>query len=285
MTYKYIKNNREFTSYLSSFQDRKTSTIALDIEAETNLHAYGEFLCLVQVCDGEKKVLIDPVNIDLDLLKTFFEDRNILKVIYDAASDLSLMKNTYGIEIKSILDLRPAVTLLNLDKQDLHSVIASELGVLLENKARFQKYDWTKRPIAKEAIEYALNDVTYLLELKSVLLKRLHEEHLMDSFFLNNLKIQNKDYTRTADKKYAWITGYQQFRDNEKLIAREISKIVEKYARLYNIPSYWVINKKDMVEIIKDAQHVNRIQFPKRFSRDSMQSIQSELKLAAERKN
>jgi ribonuclease D len=285
MIYKHIKNNSEFSTYLSPFQDKKTSTIAMDIEAETNLHAYGERLCLIQAFDGQKKVLIDPFNIDNDLIKSFFEDRNILKVIYDASSDLSLMKNAYGIEVKSVLDLRPAVALLNLEKQDLHSVIASELGVYLEKKAKFQKHDWTKRPISGEAIEYALNDVTYLLQLKDVLLNKLHEKQLMESFILNNLKIQNKDYTRSPGEKYNRISGYQKLKYNEKLIAQEVSDIIEKYARLYNIPAYWVIKKNDIVEIVKDANYVNSIHFPKRFSADSTQSILSELRSAVKGRN
>jgi ribonuclease D len=206
-------------------------------------------------------------------------------VVYDASSDLSLMKNAYEVDIKSILDLRPAVTLLNLEKQDLYSVLDSQLGVLLENKTKFQRYNWTKRPINEEAINYALNDVTYLLELKDVLLKKLHEKQLMDSFILNNLKVQNKDYTRNPERQYTRITGYQNFRDSEKLIAQKVGRIIEKYARQYNIPCHCVINKKDIVEIIKDADYVNRIQFPKRFSQNSTESILSELKLAAERNN
>ena len=45
----------------------------------------------------------------------------------DASSDMSLLKNTADIEVKSILDLRPAVELLDYEKKDLHSVVAFEL--------------------------------------------------------------------------------------------------------------------------------------------------------------
>ena len=284
MNYKYIKSNGEFSSYLNFFEDKKSSIIALDTEDELNLHAYGETLCLVQIFDGVDSVLVDPLKIDNELLKAFFENRNILKVIYDAASDLSLMKNAYGIEILSILDLRPAVALLNLEKQDLHSVIASELGVLLENKAKFQKHNWTKRPISEEAIDYAISDVKYLLKLKDVLLKKLSEKQLMDIYILNNLKIQNKDYTRNPDDKYARINGYQRLRAEEKLVAQEVSKIIEKYASLYNIPAYWVINKNDIVGIVKDPECLDRMRLPNRFSEDSRQNMLSELKVASRRK-
>jgi ribonuclease D len=285
MNYKFIKNNTELSSYLSTFENKKSSIIALDTEDELNLHAYGEKLCLVQIFDGVNKVLIDPFKIDNELLKSFFENRDILKVIYDAASDLSLMKNAYGIEIKSILDIRPAVTLLNFEKQDLHSVIASEFGVFLENKAKFQQHNWTLRPISTEALEYAISDVIYLLKLKDALLKKLHEKQLMDSYILNNLKIQNKDYTINPEDKYTRINGFRYLKDAEKLVALELGKIIEKYACEYNIPSHWIINKNDVVEIIKDPGYLNRIQFSNRLSKDSMISILSELKSAAQRSN
>jgi ribonuclease D len=285
MNYKFIRNNSELSSYLYTFEDKKSSVIAVDTEAELNLHAYGETLCLVQIFDGFNAVLIDPLKIDTELLKSLFENRNILKVIYDASSDLSLMKNSYGIEIKSILDLRPAVTLLNLEKQDLHSVIFSELGVVLENKAKFQQHNWTLRPISAEAIEYAISDVSYLLKLKDTLLKKICENQLMDSYILNNLKIQNKDYTRNPEDKYTRINGFQYLKDDEKLVALEVGKVIEKYACEYNIPSHWIINKNDVIDIIKDPECLDRIKFPNRFSRDSMLSIRSELKSAAKRNN
>lgn len=280
MNYKLIKSNNELSSYLGVLREKNRSIVALDIEAESNMHAYGEKLCLVQIFDGVRTVLVDPLQIDLELLKTFFENRNILKIIYDAASDLSLMKNACGIEIKSILDLRPAVSLLNLDKQDLHSVLASELGVLLENKARFQKYNWTLRPISPEAIEYALGDVIYLFRLKEALFKKLYENNLLDTYILSNLKVQNKDYTRNPEDKYTRINGYRELLTGEKHVVLEVGRIIEKYAREYDIPSHWIINKNDIIEIIKNPESLNRIRLPEQLSRVSKRKFLSELKLA-----
>jgi ribonuclease D len=120
LDYTWIKKRRELLAYLETLDEQKVSVIALDIEAELNLHAYGETLCLVQIFDGAKLVLIDPLEIDKHTLKLFFESRNILKIVYDASSDSSLMKNSYNIEMKSLLDLRPAVELLDYEKKDLH---------------------------------------------------------------------------------------------------------------------------------------------------------------------
>src|SRR4030042_2807828 len=115
MDYTYIKNRGELISYLYSLKDQKNCVIALDIEAELNLHAFGEKLCLIQIFDGANRVIIDPLEIDNHTLKILFESRNILKIVYDASSDSSLLKTTYNIEIKSLLDLRPAVEPLHSD--------------------------------------------------------------------------------------------------------------------------------------------------------------------------
>ena len=109
MNYSKIECSAELQSYLKKFDDKEHHVIALDIEAESNLHVYGEKLCLVQIFDGINSLIIDPFRIDNDNLKLLFENTNILKVMYDASSDLSLLKNTDNIEIKSILDLKALI--------------------------------------------------------------------------------------------------------------------------------------------------------------------------------
>ncbi|MEE8353848.1 MAG: hypothetical protein V3S10_05260, partial [Dehalococcoidales bacterium] len=101
MDYIRIDGEAELRSYLQDFAESRRYIMAVDIEAESNLHAYGEKLCLIQVFDGVNQVIIDPLEMDADAPRALFEDRAILKVMYDASSDLSLLKNTSGMEIKS----------------------------------------------------------------------------------------------------------------------------------------------------------------------------------------
>jgi ribonuclease D len=278
MDYTYIKDRRDLISYINSLNDQKNCVIALDIEAELNLHAYGEKLCLIQIFDGTSRIIIDPLEIDNHTLKALFESRNILKIMYDASSDSSLLKNAYNLDIKSVLDLRPAVELLNLDKQDLHSVIAAELGITLTRKLKFQRYNWTRRPIDKEAIDYAINDVIYLFELKDALLSKLHTGNLLDVFILKNLQVQNKDYARNPGDRYRKMKGYHGLSHDEKGIFRKIFDVREKYARMCNMPSYNVIKREDLIDIARGVKHIDEIRFPNRLSPDFVQRILVELK-------
>lgn len=280
MNYIKIENRAELRSYLKKFEEKGLHIIAIDIEAESNLHAYGEKLCLVQIFDGVNSIIIDPVKIDADTLKLLFENKDILKVMYDAGSDLSLLKNTAGIEIKSILDLRPAAELLNYDKKDLHSLIAYELEIFLEKKKKYQKHNWEKRPVSDDAIDYALNDVIYLLALKDVILAKLYAKKLLEPFLLKNLQIQNKDYTRGPEDKYRKINGYSRLRNGKKAVFREVFDIREKYAKLYNMSPHNVIQKADLINIVEAPGFIDKIRFSKRISVDLIQDIVHELRTA-----
>jgi ribonuclease D len=273
MNYTYIQTDERLQSFLSTFEEKQFRLLAVDLEAENNRHAYGETLCLIQIFDGTTRTIIDPLKINIDLIKLFFENRDTLKIMYDGGSDLSLLKNAYNIEVKSVLDLRPAVEILEYEKQDLHSLIGIELGLLLEHKNKFQKQDWTIRPITKEAIEYALNDVEHLIKLKDALFKKIYEKNLLDIFWLKNLKVQNKDYTRDPLDKYYKISGYDGLNEKDKALFRKIFDIREDYARRYNMPPSWVISKGDLISLTRDINCIRAIRVPMKFRSGLIQDM------------
>jgi len=278
-----IDSDSELLLYLKKIEDKKIHTIALDIEAESNLHAYGEKLCLIQIFDGISNIIIDPFNISTDVLKRLFENANILKVMYDAGSDLSLLKNTIGLEIKSILDLRPASERLDYEKKDLHSVVAFELGIALASKRKYQKYNWMKRPISEQALEYAVNDVMYLLTLKDVILAKMYAKKLLETFLLKNLQIQNKDYTRNPEDKYRKISGYGRLQAADRIVFQKVFDIREKYAEQCDLPPHNVIRKTDLIDIVNKSGYIDKMRFPKNLSMDIIQGIVRELKTATKK--
>ena len=177
-----LKSEDEITGYLRELEQERRHVIALDIEAEFNLHCYGEHLCLIQIFDLQNEIIIDPFRFkDSAPLKALFEKRDLLKIMYDAASDSCLLANVCGIRINSVLDLRPAVSLLEYEGQSLAHVLQEELGIVSPSKKRFQRYNWMKRPVEPAAIEYAMNDVRFLFTLKEALFARLSSRGLFDT--------------------------------------------------------------------------------------------------------
>lgn len=266
MNYIFIDSKTELRSYLSNLTANKCSILALDTEANMHRYAYGVQLCLIQVFDGKYSVIIDPFKIDNGTLKILFENRDILKVMYDAASDMFLLKNGNNIDIKSILDLRPGIELLNYDKKDLYSVIATELGVLLEGKKKYHRYNWLRRPISKEALEYSINDVRYLIQLKDIVLKKLYMKNLFDSFILQNLRIQNRDYLDNPRDGYKKVKGFSGLKYEERTLFQKLFMLRDQYAKKLNMPSHNIISNNTLLHITKSAGAINEIRFPKRFS-------------------
>ena len=105
--YALINSSTDLQKYLDFLLGTKQKVIALDTEANNQRYAYGQQLCLIQIFDGTSSVIIDPFNIKDGNLGNLFENRDILKIIYDAPNDISLLVNSKNMTIKSILDIRP----------------------------------------------------------------------------------------------------------------------------------------------------------------------------------
>ncbi len=251
--------------------------ISLDIEGEYNLHEYGEKVCLIQIYDGQNLIIIDPFKFENITLAKLFENPRLLKVMYGASSDLSVLKNGHGIECKAVLDLQPGVKLLGHKKLNLHAVLQACLGVELHHKKKFQKYNWTKRPLDPEAITYALHDVRHLFDLKDTLMPQLYEQGLLEQFFLENMLLQHKDYTRPPGQSIRKAQRFQAFSHAEKRTFEGIFEIREKYAQKLNIPPHRLLGNHDLLDIASNPALFERVRFPQKLHRNIVDAFRQEI--------
>ncbi len=280
--YTLINTGADLQKYLDDLLEAKQIVIALDTEANNHRYAYGQQLCLIQIYDGTSSVIVDPYKIADETLRNLFENRDILKIMYDAPSDISLLVNSKSMTIKSILDLRPGVELLKYEKKDLHSVIYAELGIELKHKTKFQRYNWLRRPLGEEALEYALNDVKYLPRLKDVILRKIYKKQLLDLFILRNIRIQNRDYFNDPKDNYQRVKGYKSLNNEWKPRFQHLYAVREKYAKLVNMPSANIIPNSLLLNIASDQQTLEDIVFPKRLRENLRDRILRDLRQVIE---
>lgn len=275
MDYRLITGNKEFQAYQRGLCEREVPTVAFDIEGEFNLHVYGERLCLIQLDDGEELAVVDPLQIDSSLLKAFFEHRGVLKIMYDSLSDQALLFKTMGARVHSIIDLKPAVDLLQYESRDLGSVLDRVLGVRIEKKAKFQRYNWTTRPLAADAVTYALSDVAHLLKLKDHLLREVTEKGFFDAYLLKNLMLQNKapDGERKPRLFRSW--EFRRLPAPAKKRFERIHEIRDGYAREMDLPPDMLLRKKQMFEIAAGRMDAQRLESHKRVPREIRDKLAS----------
>jgi ribonuclease D len=252
----YIKSDKELKTYINQLETEGIEIVAMDFEAEYNLHEYGEKLCLIQIYDGKRFVIIDPVTISAEGLKQILENQRVTKIFYDAGTDKTLVHKQYGISLNSILDLMDPVKLLNFQKKGLDSILDEMLSIKVVKKKKFQMHNWTIRPIQDDAIEYALSDVEHLFSLKDALLKKIIEENLYEKLLIG--EIQNN-----RDIKYDSIPGVKK-RKSYKLLAPHMKKrfdsvftVRDKFAKKLNLPPNSVISNDILFDLAKTGRRLD----------------------------
>lgn len=148
--------------------------IALDTEA-SSFHRYKESVCLIQVSTRELTFLIDPLALpDLSPLRELLGQKAMQVVIHDADYDLRILARHHGIRVENVFDTLVAAELLNEPEIGLAALLMKYEGIPVDKK--FQKADWSKRPLPKDMLDYAAGDTAYLIVLRDMLEARLREK-------------------------------------------------------------------------------------------------------------
>jgi len=151
----------------------KEKAVAVDLESDS-LHHLKEKVCLIQIATEKASVVIDPLAIkDLAPLKPIFSNPNIKKIFHGADYDVRSLYRDFKIRINNLFDTELACRFLGMQETGLQAVLKTFFNVIVDKK--YQKKDWSKRPLPKEMMAYASKDVIYLLPLARILIYRLEK--------------------------------------------------------------------------------------------------------------
>lgn len=152
----------------------KEAVIALDTEA-SSFHRFRESVCLIQISTREQTFLIDPLSVkDLTLLGGLLAQKGMEVVIHDADYDLRILARHHTIRVENVFDTLVAAELLNEPEIGLAALLNKYQGVQVDKK--FQKADWSKRPLPKDMLDYAAGDTSHLIALRDILESKLKEK-------------------------------------------------------------------------------------------------------------
>jgi ribonuclease D len=150
---------------------RTESVIAVDLEADS-LHSYRDKVCLLQISTPTDTVLVDPLPLeDLAALAPVLADAGIRKIFHAADYDIRSLYRDFRLEIRGLFDTMIASQMLGEERVGLADVLNKHLGVSLDK--RYQRADWSKRPLEEGMIRYAMEDTCHLHRLADILEARL----------------------------------------------------------------------------------------------------------------
>ena len=170
--YEIIDTGEALAQLVGAIENEKT--IGVDLEADSMYH-FKEKVCLIQMAAANLNVVIDPlVTEDLSELRPIFKRHDIRKIFHGADYDIRSLYRDFDITINNLFDTELASRFLGYPETSLEAVLKIKFDVSLDKK--FQRKDWSKRPLRRDMVAYAAKDARYLLPLAQTLTAELEDK-------------------------------------------------------------------------------------------------------------
>jgi len=225
--------------------------IGVDLESDSMFH-YKEKVCLIQISIPELNILIDTLSIkDLSPLFPIFSNPHIRKIFHGADYDIRSLFRDFKIEVISLFDTQIAARLLGITQTGLSSILETRFGIHLEKK--YQKSDWSRRPISREMLQYAVFDTYYLIPLSHMFEKELIEKGRF-SWFEEECELQSKvRFSPPKDEPlYLRFKGASKLSPLNLAILEKILQWREKLALTKDIPPFKILGNQQILEIVNN---------------------------------
>mgnify|MGYP001397982629 FL=1 len=152
----------------------------ISIDTETlGLNIKRDRLCLIQL-RNETDQNIYLIKFDDGLspklsknIKILLENKSLTKIFHYGRFDMAVLKQNLKINVKNVFCTKVASKLTRTysSKHGLKDLVYEILDIQLDKTE--QSSDWSKKKLSKKQIEYAMNDVLYLSEIKNSLHEKL----------------------------------------------------------------------------------------------------------------
>lgn len=174
--HRYVETPAELAA-LARRLARETE-LAVDTEA-ASFHRFVDRIYLIQVSTRRDNAIIDPLTVgEASALGALLADEAIEVVFHDADYDLRILDRDYGMRARRLFDTRVAAQLLGEPAVGLAALLEKYLDVRLDKK--YQRADWSRRPLPREMLEYAALDTQHLLPLRDRLRTELVAKGRLD---------------------------------------------------------------------------------------------------------
>ncbi len=227
--------------------------IALDTEFIRERTYYAE-LALVQIADANGIALLDPLaKLSREDIGSVVHRPGQCKVLHAARQDVEVLLPWTDGPIGPIFDTQIAAGLCGYAPQiGYGELVAKEMGVVLEKG--HARTDWMRRPLSDAQLQYAADDVRYLLPLAAQLESKLAELGRTDWLAEDLARLADPNLYR-VDPAEAWqrFKGIEALPVAEQIRLRALAAWREERAIRRNLPRGWVLADDAARSIARDC--------------------------------
>src|SRR5262249_32926684 len=134
----------------------KGQFVAIDTEFMRD-QTYWPKLCLIQAAGTESAAIIDPLapHLDLSPLYKLLASKKLMKVCHAARKDTEIFHPQAGVIPEPLFDTQIAAMVCGFGESASYETLVRRITKSeIDKSARFT--DWSRRPLSKRQLEYAL---------------------------------------------------------------------------------------------------------------------------------
>jgi ribonuclease D len=137
--------------------------------------SYHPHLCLIQVATAERLYLIDPLGLDnLDAFWELMADPDRVTVVHAGREEIRMCQLHLGKPPGNVFDIQVAAGLVGAGYPAGHATLVQHFLKVRLSKGETLT-DWSRRPLTRQQIRYAYDDVRFLLPLYERLRAKLEQ--------------------------------------------------------------------------------------------------------------
>jgi len=251
-----IGDNVLFVERQEAFDDllpelAASGQLAVDTEA-ASFHRYSDRVYLLQLSSRERTLVVDPLAVtNLGRFGAVLADPGVEIVFHDADYDLRLLEREFGIRATKLFDTRVAAQLLDEPGIGLAALLEKYQGVTLDK--RFQRADWSRRPLSEDMLRYAATDTKHLLQLRDVLAERLEAAGRTAWAAEEFALLEDVRWGPAEDEEPAWLRlkGAKALKPRELAVLRELHTWRDEQARRLDRAAFRVLNNEPMLAMAR----------------------------------
>ncbi len=247
----YLTTQEELISLTEKLKD--CNVLAIDTEfvrEKTYFHRLG----LIQVAGEGVCAAVDPIKIkDLNPLLEVFKQKDKIKVFHAGKQDIEILYRLCGKVVSPIFDTQVAASLLGWGTQiSFAKIVYKAIGKKIGKSETYS--DWCHRPLRQSQIDYALNDVLYLLPVYWRLLEKLNELDRVDWVYEELRPLEDEKNYQLPDphKQFMRIKNYRTLKPKNLAVLREIAAWREEEAKKRNCLAKAVVRDEPLLEMARN---------------------------------
>ena len=247
----YVTTDEDLPELIQKLEN--CEILAVDTEfvrEKTYFHRLG----LIQIGGDGVYGAVDPISVkNLEPLLELLKRRDKIKVFHAGKQDLEILFRLTGEVVQPIFDTQVAASMIGWGAQISFAKIVKKVTGKTINKSETYT-DWCRRPLRQSQIDYAIDDVRYLVPVYHKLVKQLDKLKRREWVGEEHRELVDPANFELPDpqKVYLKVKNFRTLKPRNLAVLRELAAWREEQAMQRNCLAKSIIRDEPLLEIARN---------------------------------